>query len=1051
MASALETLTDTVLRPIAEHVLGIQFNDAMVESLKTELTDRLRGRLGRPVNHDIARALRVAELQATEYLVRAYQRLSGALAKNGELVDLEYEPEKFISGVNEYLDKAFRLRVAVQLTERHHEADPTVVGREIAAGAMGREGPRSNLVAAIEAEIAEQTGWKPQPLPKRFAELLRRGDDANGIPSWLTAFRAFLGEKVKTNPRFRDILHTVLLHRIQAEQQEGQIATRAEIDRQLTAMVEAQRDGFGTLGERLKAVEKQLVDTHRSLDGCLALFGNIETRLTRLVDAASDPEALSDAVQSVLDRAYEHMGVDPFQSTCEVLDEISSQLFGRDAARDRLNRFLLDHDRGVLLVTAPAGVGKSALLAAWSSDIVGSDTEVARNYYSTKRPGGSTRTSMVRSIAGQIYLKFGANALGGGTPGPPEDIAERVSNCLRRDRTAAQLVAVLDSVDEASDRIAPFAGGELGQGCYLIVSARAESGEQPAMLKGWRELARKRGCPFEELVLEPLDRDGIEAWLSHEADDPTRVNDTIVERVWQTSEGIPLFASFVVPDAAAWLRERSGTWVTHEMPDSFVKYASGKLDELRELGSERSGGWSALIVRLFALLAIAKGPIGGSNVDALVDDFVLGDSFIDSRVERWFTIRRAVRETFASFKHPRLANVFRQVLPEHVINGMQLRLVNHCRTTWRARPLFPPSSYALEFLPAHLVELGETAEAAALLCDLDFVISRFALPNPARLITQTVSEALALRAVTQSVGEQLDWWSRLWSSFESPMSEIAELGGFGRTTLPSVLIQLLLDTASDSEVGKAIRWRVGREIAPLVALSRPTSAQIRSDPMSIDHAHANKVNGVRAVFERLVSWGRDGAIRFWSADGERLSGGDDHAHAGDVDGVLAVGERLVSWGGDGAIRFWSADGERLPGGDDHAHAHRFGVHGVVEVGERLVSWGGNGAIGFWSAAGERLPGGDDHAHPGQVRGALAMGERLVIWGPAARSASGRQLASGCLAVMTMLMQAGKAWAACWRWASGWSVGAVTVRFASGLRSESGCTAAMTTHIQADPV
>jgi len=111
------------------------------------------------------------------------------------LVDQEYEPDKFISGVNAYLDRAFRRRLAIQLTERHHEYDPTVVGREIAAGAVGREDPDSDLVAAIKAEIAVQTGWKPQPLPKRFAELLRRGDDANGIPSLLTAFRAFIGSK----------------------------------------------------------------------------------------------------------------------------------------------------------------------------------------------------------------------------------------------------------------------------------------------------------------------------------------------------------------------------------------------------------------------------------------------------------------------------------------------------------------------------------------------------------------------------------------------------------------------------------------------------------------------------------------------------------------------------------------------------------------------------------------------------------------------------------------------------------------------------------------
>jgi len=171
--------------------------------------------------------------------------------------------------------------------------------------------------------------------------------------------------------------------------------------------VEEQRAGFGALGARLKAVEEQLIKTHGSLDSYLALFGNIEARLARLVDTASDPGALRDAVQSVLDRAYVHMGVEAFRRTCEVLDEVSGPLFGRHAAFDRLDRFLFEHDRGVLLITAPVGVGKSALLAAWSSYPARPNTIVARHFFSTKRPESSTRTSMVRSLAGQVSLKLG--------------------------------------------------------------------------------------------------------------------------------------------------------------------------------------------------------------------------------------------------------------------------------------------------------------------------------------------------------------------------------------------------------------------------------------------------------------------------------------------------------------------------------------------------------------------------------------------------------------------------------------------------------------------
>ena len=53
-----------------------------------------------------------------------------------------------------------------------------------------------------------------------------------------------------------------------------------------------------------------------------------------------------------------------------------------------------------------------------------------------------------------------------------------------------------------------------------------------------------------------------------------------------------------------------------------------------------------------------------------------------------------------------------------------------------------------------------------------------------------------------------------------------------------------------------------------------------------------------ALADRLVSWGDEGGIRFWSLEGTPLPGGAADAHSGWVGGVLALGDRLVkvfSW------------------------------------------------------------------------------------------------------------------------------------------------------------
>ncbi|MHC2371324.1 hypothetical protein ACVIQT_005972 [Bradyrhizobium diazoefficiens] len=69
--------------------------------------------------------------------------------------------------------------------------------------------------------------------------------------------------------------------------------------------------------------------------------------------------------------------------------------------------------------------------------------------------------------------------------------------------------------------------------------------------------------------------------------------------------------------------------------------------------------------------------------------------------------------------------------------------------------------------------------------------------------------------------------------------------------------------------------------------------------------------GGLALADALVSWGDDGAIRFWSLAGEPRLGGDARAHEGGVSGVLALTEGLLSWGGDEVIRRWSRDGKSI--------------------------------------------------------------------------------------------------------------------------------------------
>ena len=128
--------------------------------------------------------------------------------------------------------------------------------------------------------------------------------------------------------------------------------------------------------------------------------------------------------------------------------------------------------------------------------------------------------------------------------------------------------------------------------------------------------------------------------------------------------------------------------------------------------------------------------------------------------------------------------------------------------------------------------------------------------------------------------------------------------------------------------------------------------------------------------DRLVSWGNDGAIRFWDQHGNLIPGGDLKAHAAWIQ-VLALGaELLVSSGSDGAIRYWDRYGESTQGGDLKAHAGQ--VLGMLALdGYGLVSWGTNDVIRFWDQHGNRV---SAHFVRGDVKGIISLGDVLVSWG-----------------------------------------------------------------------
>ena len=714
------------------------------------------------------------------------------------------------------------------------------------------------------------------------------------------------------------------------------------------------------------------------------------------LEVASVESALSDAAfESIIKRCcpsdhvddlqklpgpYAVVGAEAYAASRRTLDSTANKaFFGRDKDLETLDK-IFEHSCGVTLLRAEAGLGKSTLAARWADRCAANaGTVVLSHAFSVREPRAGTRSSMVENLVRQAAVSLGSEVLGEGEPGHPTRLADRLATLLGGDQPeGTRLVVILDALDEAAEPIDPWAT-KIGRGVYILVTCRAEADETPAVLRTWHKRCKEDGTLAPEIALSPLDAAAIAAWLSAAVEQDFAATDPLVTRARTASEGIPLFAAFLIPDAIQEMR--AGT--KDPFPPSFASYARQRLEELRALYARPHGGaWSwTKVLNLFALLTVAKAPLPPMWIHRLFGDGKFGGPTLDEldqRVDRWLW-RRAQGVSFA---HPRLASVFASVLPEFDVDvrAIEALLLEECTTAIASTKGTVLTPYALAWLPMHWLGRDEPKEAAKLLGSGAFIVARLRQrPTDAgATVRKTAGETFDVDRTIGGSDVSLAAWRRFWSETEGRV-----LGGLAYAEWMAleplgIFAQLVRDRFGDMS---PIYLATASAISDAeIAAPRLTGVCAFRHPFLLRsiNAHAGGVLGVLALDDGLVSWGRDGAIRFWDRAGQPRPGGDAQAHAGGVLGVLALDDGLVSWGRDGAIRFWDRAGQPRPGGDAQAHAG--GVLGVLALDDGLVSWGDDGAIRFWDRAGQPRPGGDAQAHAGWFLGVLALDDGLVSWG-----------------------------------------------------------------------
>jgi hypothetical protein len=669
-----------------------------------------------------------------------------------------------------------------------------------------------------------------------------------------------------------------------------------------------------------------------------------------------------------------------------IMAERTRHFFGRDDQLAILDAFVASNPRGIMMIVAPGGFGKSALLANWGPRQAARGAAVAYHFFSATALRRTERTDALKGLL--IQLAFLSKRPAPRLPDDPSKLQKMLSKELCRDAHPDRpVILILDSLNEAADERLPLFGipEKLGQHVYIVASGvsvhnvyilnpwsiePAARALEPKYLTEWLRGAKRYDFPVLCHDVPQLSREGVLAWLRGLVPDiPADQEARLVQCLAATSEGVPLFFQLIIDDIRDRLVQGESLVAIiaslDALPASFTEYAARRLRSIGEMQRQTAGACDVDIARIFALLTVVKGTLPLDDLRQVLQTSADPQAF-DPRITRWFA-RGAYGERTIAFLHPRLAVVFRAILAGDMLAEVEGRLVAHCGSHWSKGSL-----YALTYLPQHQIEAGQIADAFATLTDLAFLDARLTHEAAPALIERSYEE---LRATDEAAPPELRAETSLHRSFwEDIRGHLlrAVVRGPQRDHARDVLRQLLHDNPVMAE-----RYATGNPAwVQIAGHFTPPWWRITPKPPQERIGHSMWIWGARALSDgRLLSWSDDKTLRLWASDGAPLA--EMKGHGAAVRGAAELKDgRLLSWSDDGTLRLWASDGMALA--ELKGHASQAWIGGATELGDgRLLSWEDT-TLRLWTSDGAPLA--EMKGHGNSVYGAAELKDgRLLSW------------------------------------------------------------------------
>jgi tetratricopeptide (TPR) repeat protein/ElaB/YqjD/DUF883 family membrane-anchored ribosome-binding protein len=689
-----------------------QTNEAVLEDLFTDDPQALF-QFGKQADNTLISAL-TSDEQVEEVLWKSVEQALMRWAwEHGEWTDGASMPDAMREGLKEHLIGKFRVHFGNVLKD-----DPRALvafqyaafGHSIALLQCLQEefqGLREEL-QGFRQEFWRSTGWVMGDL-----DSLQSQSEAiqETLQSFREEFRVSTAPVLEDLDSFRSRLEEELKS-IRSESGASAEEARQRIE-QLRTETGRQLDQLQHQAEEIARMQ-EVLESIRSQSGLSIrvgrLLGYLMTHRLDRIDAQLDEvgdslKALRETLEAINKRRplyQEYAGIEAAKHIEKRLkiegdpDQELPLFVGRDKESERIDRFLKQNRSGILVITAPAGFGKTALLANWVRTRQSHKRFIAYHFFSAGHPSTQSLTEAYQNLLRQVYIYY---QLGGEKIPDDLDSLRRTLYGLLfgckvgereplKPRENEPLVVVLDALDEAGSPFPPFEP-PLPDGVYLVVSMRAGSEERRDYLDQWSP-----GTP--PLHLEGLPLETIEEWLQKAGDGKLK---PYAPKIQRRTKGFPLYIEFLIQDlqkAAPGGPSIEG--ILAGIPKDFDNYVRDQFDLILAYAQEKN---RLEIPPLFYLMTVIKGPI---TADDLADEGLLGQApdVIPPEIARWLHTREQDDHQWYSFVHPLLAEKF-AALPKIRPNARNYlrRLLEFCKSWPDHRRPYP---YALLYYPEHLLE-----------------------------------------------------------------------------------------------------------------------------------------------------------------------------------------------------------------------------------------------------------------------------------------------------------------------------------------------------------